>query len=138
MRNELYLTMIYRPDVVGKKFVEKSANVPRLQAEQDQPVAKQQELAGNVEAVLKDYAPVRLGMYEGDNGVVFSETLECFGYLLNRREGPGTVLRARVCGCRAVSRHLCAARPGDLVVAAPSGDHHFGAILNVKECTGGT
>src|SRR5690606_14735301 len=88
MRNELYLTMIYRPVVVGKKFVEKSANIPRLQAEQDQAVAKLMELAGNVEAVLKDYAPTRLGMYEADNGVVFSETLEFFGYLLNRIEEP--------------------------------------------------
>ena len=53
MNNELYLTMIYRPVVMGKKFVEKSADVSRLQAEQDQAVAKLTELAGNVEAVLR-------------------------------------------------------------------------------------
>src|SRR5690606_18702975 len=138
MRKELYLTMIYRPVVVGKKFVEKSANVPRLQAEQDQSVAKLEELAGNVEAVLKDYAPVRLGMYEGDNGVVFSETLEFFGYLLNRIEEPVPVLRAPVCDYLAVSRHMFAARTGDFVVSTPSGDNHFGAILNIKEYTDGT
>ncbi len=138
MRNELYLTMIYRPVVVGKKFVEKSANVSRLQAEQDQAVAKLQELAGNVEAVLKDYAPVRLGMYEAANGVVFSETLEFFGYLLNRIEEPVPVLRAPVCDYLPVSRHTFAARTGDFVVSTPSGGNHFGAILNIKEYTDGT
>src|SRR5690606_12495543 len=66
MNNELYLTMIYRPVVSGKKFVERSSDTTRLQAEQDQSVEKLLELAGNVEAVLKDYAPTRLGMYEAD------------------------------------------------------------------------
>jgi len=63
MQNELYLTMIYRPVVAGKRFVEKSANVDKLRAEQEQAVEKLMELAGNVEAVIRDYAPYRLGMY---------------------------------------------------------------------------
>ena len=79
MQNELYITMMYRPVVSGKRFVEKSADHRQLQALQDQAVAKIQELAGNVEAVLKDYAPYRLGMYEAKKGVVFSEALEFFG-----------------------------------------------------------
>ncbi|TWT17289.1 VirB4 family type IV secretion/conjugal transfer ATPase [Luteimonas marina] len=138
MQNELYLTMLYRPVVAGKKFVEKSADVSRLQAEQDHAVAKLLELAGNVEAVLKDYAPVRLGVYEADNGVVFSETLEFFGYLLNRISEPVPVLRAPVCDYLSVSRHMFSARTGDFVVSAPGGENHFGAILNIKEYTDGT
>jgi len=35
------------------------------------------ELAGNMEAVLKDYAPTRLRMYEATNGIVFSERRPC-------------------------------------------------------------
>ncbi len=138
MRNELYLTMIYRPVVVGKKFVEKSADVSRLQAEQEQAVGKLVELAGNVEAVLKDYAPVRLGMYEAENGVVFSETLEFFGYVLNRITEPVPVLRAPICDYLSVSRHMFSAKTGDFVITAPGGGNHFGAILNVKEYADGT
>ena len=138
MLNELFLTMIFRPTVTGKKFVEKSADVVRLQSEQDQAVNKTIELAGNVEAVLKDYAPIRLTMYEADNGVVFSETLTFFGYLLNRIEEPVPVLRAPVYDYLPVSRHMFSAKSGDFVINAPGGQNHFGAILNIKEFTDAT
>lgn len=138
MQNELYLTMIYRPVVGGKAFVEKSADLSRLKSEQDQAVAKVQELAGNVEAVLKDYAPYRLGMYEADNGIVFSEALEFFGYLLNRIDERVPVLRAPVNAYLPVSRLMFSDKSGDFVVNAPTGGNHFGAILNVKEYVDGT
>lgn len=138
MQNELYLTMLYRPVVMGKKFVEKSTSVARLQAEQEQSIAKLMELAGNVEAVVKDYAPVRLGMYEADNGVVFSEVLEFFGFLLNRITEPVPVLHAPACEYLPVSRHMFSSKTGDFVVSAPGGQNHFGAILNIKEYTDGT
>ncbi|MGD6142806.1 VirB4 family type IV secretion/conjugal transfer ATPase, partial [Xanthomonas citri pv. citri] len=54
MQNELYVTMMYRPVAGSKRFVEKSANAQVLQEQQDQAVAKVIELAGNVEAVIKD------------------------------------------------------------------------------------
>ncbi len=138
MVNQLYLTMIYRPVVVGKKFVERSTDIARLQAEQDQAIATLMELAGNLEAVIKDYAPVRLGIYQADNGVVFSETLEFFGYLLNRITEPVPVLRAPVYDYLPVSRHMFSAKTGDFVVSAPGGKNQFGAILNIKEFTDGT
>lgn len=138
MANELYLTLIYRPVVTGKKLVEKSSDVRQLQAEQDQAIAKVLELAGNVEAVLKDYAPYRLGMYEGSNGLVFSEALEFFGYLLNRIDEPVPVLDAPVHGYLPVSRHMFSAKTGDFVINTPHGVNHFGAMLNVKEYTEST
>lgn len=138
MRNELYMTMIYRPIVAGKKFVEKSADIGRLKAEQNQAIAKLMELAGNVEAVLKDYAPTRLGMYEADNGVVFSETLEFFGFLLNRITEPVPVLNAPIYDYLPVSRHMFSAKTGDFAITTPNGSNHYGAILNVKEYTDGT
>jgi type IV secretion system protein VirB4 len=133
MQNELYFTMMYRPVAGAKRFVERSSDVSRLEAEQQQAVDKVQELAGNIEAVLKDYAPVRLGMYEAANGIVFSETLEFFGYLLNHIDEPVPVLQAPVYRYLAVSRQRFSARTGDFVLTAPSGTHHFGAILNIKE-----
>lgn len=138
MRNELYLTLIYRPIVTGKRFVEKSADLSRLEAEQQQAIATMQELAGNVEAVLKDYAPYRLGMYEASNGVVFSEALEFYGYLLNHIEEPVPVLSAPVYRYLAVSKHRFAAKTGDFAITTPKGSHYYGAILNIKEYPDGT
>lgn len=138
MRNELYLTMLYRPLVAGKRFAERSTDTSRLRLEQDQAVAKLLELAGNVEAVLKDYAPSRLGMYEGANGVVFSETLEFFGYLLNRVEEAVPVLSAPASAYLPVSRHMFSDRTGDFVVKPPARGNQFGAMLNIKEYTDAT
>lgn len=138
MQNELYLTMIYRPVVAGKRMMEKSSDVKLLAGEQEQAIAKLQELATNVEAVLKDYAPYRLGMYEAKNGVVFSETLEFFAYLVNRIDDPVPVLRAPVNDYLPVSRHRFSNKTGDFVVTTPSGVNHFGALLNIKEYTEST
>jgi type IV secretion system protein VirB4 len=138
MGNELYLTMIYRPVVSGKRFVEKSSDVGQLQAEQDQAVAKLLELAGNVEAVLRDYVPARLGMYEADDGVVFSEALAFFGYLLNRIDEPVPVLSAPAHQYLPVSRQRFSGKSGDFVLTTPTGENHFGAILNIKEYTDST
>ena len=138
MQNELYLTMIYRPVVAGKRFVEKSADVARLRSEQDQAIAKIHELAGNVEAVLKDYSPYRLSMYQSRNGVVFSEALEFFGYLLNRLDEPVPVLDVPIHAYLPVSRHMFSSKTGDFIINTPQGKNHFGAILNIKEYTDGT
>lgn len=138
MQNELYLTLIYRPVVSGKRFAEKSSDVTRLEAEQEQAVTTILELAGNVEAVLKDYAPQQLGMYEAKNGVVFSKALELFGYLLNRIDEPVPVLNAPIYNYLAVSKQRFSAKTGDFVLTTPTGVNHFGAILNIKEYTDGT
>ncbi|MDQ6645714.1 MAG: VirB4 family type IV secretion/conjugal transfer ATPase [Pseudomonadota bacterium] len=138
MQNELFLTMIYRPIVGGKHFAEKSNDVNRLQNQQFDAVNTILELAGNVEAVLKDYSPYRLGMYESGNGVVFSEALELYGYLLNRIDEPVPVLDAPVYNYLPVSKQRFSAKTGDFVLTTPNGVNHFGAILNIKEYTDGT
>lgn len=138
MQNELYLTLIYRPVASGKRFKDKTGNVSVLEAEQANAVATINELAGNVEAVLKDYAPYRLGMYEAPNGMVFSETLELFGYLLNRMDEPVPVLSAPVPAYLPISRQRFSAKSGDFVITTPSGTSYFGAILNIKEYPDGT
>ena len=126
------------PIVAGKRLREKSSDPVQLKSEQDQAIAKILELAGNVEAVVKDYAPSRLGMYEAPNGIVFSEVLELFGYLLNRVDEPVPVLSAPIANYLPVSKHLFSAKTGDYVIRTPSGSNHYGAILNVKEYPDGT
>ncbi|CAD7732227.1 Type IV secretion system protein virB4 [Xanthomonas hydrangeae] len=138
MQNELYFSMIYRPVVTGRRLVEKSSDPERIRLEEEQAIAKMIELATNVEAVLKDYSPYRLGMYEAKNGIVFSETLEFLGYLLNRIDEPVPVLQAPVQAYLPVSKHMFANKTGDFVIRTPDGINHFGAILNVKEYADGT
>ena len=138
MNNELYLTLIYRPVVDGKKLADKSGNIDRLKAEQEQAISKLNELATNLEAVLKDYLPYRLGMYEGKNGAVFSETLELFGYILNRINEPVPVLSAPIYNYLPLSRHLFSSKTGDYIVQTPEDKNHYGAILNLKEYPDGT
>ncbi|TMN24905.1 VirB4 family type IV secretion/conjugal transfer ATPase [Pseudoxanthomonas sp. X-1] len=138
MRNEMYLTLLYRPIVAGKAFVEKTGDLERLRTMEEQAVAKVLELAGNVEAVLKDYSPYRLGVYEARNGIVFSETLEFLGYVLNRLTEPVPVLGASIKDYLPVSKHLFSAKTGDYIIATPNGEKHYGAILNVKEYPDGT
>lgn len=138
MQNELYLTMLYRPVVSGKRFVDRSADPVVLQSQQDQAVAKVQELAHNLEAVLKEYSPGRLGMYEAPNGVVFSEVLEHFGYILNRIDEPVPVLDAPIGRYLPVSRLMFSDKTGDFVARTPTGTNHFGAILNIKEYSDAT
>ena len=133
LQNELYLSMLYRPIASGRRMAERSTDLGRLRSEQEQAVARLQELAGNVEAVLVDYAPRRLCMYEADNGVLFSEVLELYGYIVNRLDEPVPVLQAPIADYLPVSRHTFSARTGDFVVATPCGRHEYGAILNIKE-----
>ncbi|MEN1957522.1 VirB4 family type IV secretion/conjugal transfer ATPase [Luteimonas changyuni] len=138
LQNDLYLTMLYRPVVAGRRLVERSADPRRLAAAEQQAVDRVHELAGSVEAVLKDYSPERLCIYEGDNGVAFSRLLELYAYVLNRVSEPVPVLSAPIADYLPVSRVTFSARTGDFVVATPSGKHHYGAILNIKEYTDAT
>ncbi|MBV6816064.1 VirB4 family type IV secretion/conjugal transfer ATPase [Xanthomonas campestris pv. passiflorae] len=138
MQNELYFSMIYRPVLGGKRLVEKSTDPNKIRVEEEQAIAKIIELATNVEAVLKDYSPYRLSMYEAKNGIVFSESLEFLGYLLNRIDEPVPVLQAPVSAYLPVSKHMFANKTGDFVIRTPDGINHFGAILNVKEYADGT
>ncbi|EFI23382.1 type IV secretion/conjugal transfer ATPase, VirB4 family [Neisseria sp. oral taxon 014 str. F0314] len=133
MNNELYFTMLYRPIVANKGFADRPSEVSILEHMQNQAIEKITELAANVEAVLRDYAPYRLGMYEGKNGVVFSETLELYAYLLNRIEEPVPVLNAPVYDYLAVSKQTFSPKNGDFVVTTPDQKNYFGAILNIKE-----
>ncbi len=133
MQNELYLSMVYRPVVSGKRFAALSTDVHELREQQKMCLEKLYELAGNLEALLKDYAPYRLGLYESTEKQVFSENLEFFGYLLNHTDEPVPVLGAPIHRYLPTSRHMFSTGSGDFVVRTSDGDNHYGAILNIKE-----
>lgn len=138
MQNELYLTMMFRTMPEGKQLREKTSDLGRLEAEQKDAIDKLNELSINLEAVLKEYAPRRLTMYEAENGVVFSELLELYGFILNRVAEPVPVLNAPIKDYLSVSRLMFSSKTGDFVINSPDNQNHFGAILNIKEYPEGT
>lgn len=138
MHNQLYLTLVYRPVVAGKRFIEKSAHIPQLLAEQEQAVNKLLELASNTEAVLHDYAPQRLGLYTNAQGTICSTALEFYSYLLNHSDECVPVLAAPAYNYLPTAKHTFSPHSGDFVLRTPEGHSHFGAILNLKEYTDAT
>src|SRR3546814_15079772 len=78
----------------------------------------------NLEAVLKEYAPTRLGMYEAPNGVIFSDVLEHFGYILNRVDEPVPVLKAPIGRYMPVSRLMISDKTSDFILTTPTGENH--------------
>lgn len=133
MQNELYLTMVYRPVVSGKKFAAISRDIEILRKEEKAYLEKIYELVGNVEALLQDYSPYRLGLYESAHKQVFSENLEFFGYLINHVDEPAPVLPAPIYNYLPTSKHLFSTGSGDFAIRTANGDNYFGAILNIKE-----
>lgn len=133
MQNELYLTMVYRPVVSGKRFTAMARDIEVLRKEEKACLQKIYELAGNVEALLQDYAPYRLGLYESIHKQVFSENLELYGYLLNHADEPVPVLSAPIYDYLPTSRHIFNPGSGDFAVRTSNGDNHYGAMLNIKE-----
>lgn len=118
MQNELYLTMVYRPVVSGKKFAAISRDIEVLRKEEAY-LEKIYELVGNVEALLQDYSPYRLGLYESVHKQVFSENLEFFGYLINHVDEPAPVLPAPIYHYLPTSKHMFSPVAGTLRSAPP-------------------
>lgn len=133
MQNELYLSMVYRPVVSGKRFAAISKDVEVLRREEKAYLEKIYELVANVEALLQDYSPYRLGIYESVNKQVFSENLEFFGYLVNHVDEPVPVLSAPIYDYLPTSRHMFSTGSGDFAIRTSDGENYFGAILNIKE-----
>lgn len=94
-------------------------------------MAKILELAGNGVRPCSRTIRRTLGMYEAKNGIVFSEALEFFGYLLNRIDEPVPVLPARrsTTACRSAAD--VRRRAATSSVAADQ-RRHFGAIIMLK------
>lgn len=139
MSNELYLTMLYRPNPSSSLVKkQKVTNLELLRAKEEEAIIKIMELAENLEIVLRDYSPYRLGMYQGENNVVFSEILEFYGYLLNRIVEPVPVLNTPIYDYLSVSKHVFSTKTGDFVITTPETKNQYGAILNIKEYSDST
>ncbi len=139
MQNELYLTMIYRPVVSGKRFVEKSSDVERLESRADRGrkhhAGTGRQRRGGAQG-LRAVSPwhVRSRATAWCSPKRWSSSATC---------STGSTSR---CRCSMPPSQLPAgqsasgspAKTGDFVITTPNGVNHFGAILNIKEYTDGT
>jgi type IV secretion system protein VirB4 len=136
MQNELYLTLIYRPvDPAFTKLTKLSSTLEGVKQEELAHISKILELADSLQATLYDYLPYRMGTYESPQGILFSEVLEFFGYLVNRAEEPVPVLAAPIRNYLATSQLVFNEKTGIHMVRTANGKSHIGAILNIKEYT---
>ena len=100
LANELYLTLLYRPQRVeiGGPFGSRERTLDEVRREQHAALDVMQERTVAVRRMLRDLAPELLGSYRQE-GVEFSEVAEFLGYLVNGRwqrvrARPGPLYRA--------------------------------------------
>ncbi len=133
MVNELYLTIVYRPQPskVGKTvltlFAATDANA--LTEERAESLEVIEKVASELEASLRRYDPERLGVYQR-NGVLYSETKEFIGYLVNGEWQRMPLTRSPMNTTLATSRPFFGRETIEL--RTPT-DTIFGAMLGIKE-----
>ncbi len=131
--NELYLTIIYRPQPVKAAkifdfFGGKSAK--ELQEKQSEELDALNDVMGAALAALDRYEPELLGCYE-HNGVMFSEVLEFLAFLIDGEWRRFPLPRAEIRDVLATSRPFFG-KGGLMSIKQPT-SAQFGAILQIQD-----
>ena len=138
MANELYLTVVYRPNRtrLGRLF-SRAARRTRDDIERDQLDALKvmAELAAQVESSLKPYDPVALGVYTRLSAFAptprrYSSALELLGYLVNAVWEQEPVPTGPICEALPTSRLFVGAEKVEIRMPAQT---HFAAMLDLKD-----
>lgn len=139
MANELYLTVVYRPNrtKIGRLF-SRAARRTREDIRQSQSEALRvmAELGNQIEAGLKPYDPEVLGVYEQPRGngrsgmCCYSRALEFLGYLVNGIWEPVPVPAGPIREALPTSRLFFGAEKAE--IRAPATTRHA-ALLDIKD-----
>jgi type IV secretion system protein VirB4 len=132
MANELYLTLVFRPNpwwtggTLGRLFFARTAEA--IDAERRENVAEFDAIVDGLIAALRHYDAERLALYER-GGAWFSEPAEFFGYLAN-----GTWERIALAPCRlrflvGTTRPLFGA---ETIEIRRAGETSFSAMLGIN------
>lgn len=139
MVNDLYVTIVYSPDNHAvKKLIARifdRLDPAEARAKLEDAVEAIEDVARQVLAGLGDWSPVRLGWYEHE-GVMFSEILELFGFLLNREWQRWPVPRLRPGEDKSIGQILATARPffgGEAFEVRGATTSSVGGIVALKE-----
>ncbi|PKO47049.1 MAG: VirB4 family type IV secretion/conjugal transfer ATPase [Betaproteobacteria bacterium HGW-Betaproteobacteria-22] len=131
--NELYLTIIYRPQPVKTaKWIERFTVLSQEEAEelQNDYLEAINEVSGAVLAALFRYEPEMLGCYE-QNGVMYSEPCELLGYLVNGEWQKFPLVRSEIKDVLTTSRPFFG-KGGLMSLKSPT-HTKFASILAVQE-----
>ncbi|HDR9078481.1 TPA: VirB4 family type IV secretion/conjugal transfer ATPase [Burkholderia vietnamiensis] len=138
MANELYLTVVYRPNRtrLGGVF-SRAARRTRDDIRRDQldALKMMSELAAQVESSLKPYEPVALGVYRRPSPAVatsfrYSSALELLGYLVNGVWEPVPVPAGTIREALPVSRLFVGAEKIEIRMPTAT---RFAAMLDIKD-----
>ncbi|MCW8167281.1 hypothetical protein D8B22_21120 [Verminephrobacter aporrectodeae subsp. tuberculatae] len=131
--NELYLTVVYRPQPVKvvKLFdMFGSKNPKELQEKQLDELEAMDEVTNTALAALDRYEPELLGCYE-HNGAMFSEVLEFLSFLVNGEWRRFPLPRAKISEILATSRPFFG-KGGLLSLKGPTRTQ-YGSMLTIQE-----
>ena len=131
MSNELYLTLVYRPNIsrVSRALQSRQRSREAIAEAQAQALRAMAERTALVERVLRGFGPRLLGPRE-QRGRTYSEVAEFLGYLLNG------VWRAIPMTVSALYRTLPVARlsfGGDKLELRHGNVRRFAALVDIKE-----
>lgn len=131
--NELYITLVYRPQPTKSlrlfEIFNSGKESDMVQKQLDELEAVE-ELSNTAMAALDRYEPEILGCYE-HKGLMFSETLEFFAFLVDGEWRRFPVPRAEIRHVFATSRPFFG--QGGLMALKMPTSHQYAAILTIRE-----
>ncbi|MHB1098220.1 MAG: VirB4 family type IV secretion/conjugal transfer ATPase [Burkholderiales bacterium] len=129
MVNEIFLTVVYRPvtNAIGRTLSGLLRKKDKELGQEDVSASCEtlEHLMSEILASLARYEPQRLAVYE-QNGIMYSEALEFFGFLVNMEWNKVPVLQASAKSYLAVSRPIFGNETIEIRQAVGS---KFGAML---------
>src|SRR5450755_107550 len=130
MATELYLTIVYRPSLsrMGNLFKRLTVrSLDEIKAKEAEDLDTVDDMAKQLEASLSRYGPERLSTFE-KNGVVCSEMLGLFGFLVNGVWENGPLRRADLAEYLPTSRLHFGDKNGMLEIWHPSERKYVGFL----------
>lgn len=134
MANELYLTVVYRPNFQTNglaKFADRASvrSMEDIAYRQQEAINHLNDIGYQVESSLKKYDPEPLGTYKKD-GVLFSSALEFMSFLVNGFWEPVPLRRARINEYLPTSRLFFGNE--NIEIRTPA-ETRFGAIIDFSD-----
>ncbi|MBW9105093.1 VirB4 family type IV secretion/conjugal transfer ATPase [Paraburkholderia phenoliruptrix] len=138
MANELYLTLVYRPNrtIMGRLFSRAARRtLDDIRRDQHEALKVMSELAAQVEAGLAPYDPVALGVFRKPSPYAkrprrYSSALELLGYLVNAVWESQPLPSGPIREALPTSRLFVGAEKLELRMP---GETHFAAMLDLKD-----
>ncbi|HEV3423208.1 MAG TPA: VirB4 family type IV secretion/conjugal transfer ATPase [Paraburkholderia sp.] len=138
MANELYLTLIYRPNRtrLGRIFSRAGRRtLDDIRRDQHEALKVMAELAAQVESSLRPYDPVALGVYakqipDVQRPRAWSSSLEFLGYLVNAVWEPVPVPAGRICEALPSSRLFFGSEKMEIRMPATT---RYAALIDLKD-----